>query len=73
MIEYLYREGSNACEKEPLKVRIDGRISGEIRKVVGGYQYFPKGSAKFAGEIFPSVSLVQKTLTEDCDCQTLHK
>lgn len=32
-IEYLYQEGVNACSKEPLKVRCDGKICGEIRKV----------------------------------------
>lgn len=63
-ITYLYQEGVKACSKEPLLVRLDGRICGEIRNVEGGYQYFPKGS-KVGGEIMESVSAVQKSLVED--------
>ena len=33
MIEYLYQEGVKACSVEPLKVRLDGKIVGEIRKL----------------------------------------
>ncbi len=65
MIEYLYTEGQEPCENEPLKVRLDGRRYGEIRKVKGGYQYFPnpKGSKKDdGGEIFSSVTKVQESL-----------
>jgi len=65
MIEYLHT--NKTIEQEPLKVKVDGRISGEIRKVLGGYQYFPKGARRFRGEIFPSVSLVQKSLSDDKD------
>ena len=64
MIQYLYTEGKKPCETEPLLVKVDGKISGEIRKVDGGYQYFPKGS-KTGGEIFSSVTLVQRSLSED--------
>lgn len=60
-IEYLYKEGEKACEKRPLKVRLDGKICGEIRKVDQGYQYFPKGQ-KEGGEVFSSVVEVQKSL-----------
>ena len=61
MLEYNYREGYKACDKEPLRVRLDGKICGEIRRVEGGFQYFPKGR-KEGGEIFPSVLEVQKSL-----------
>lgn len=61
MIEYLYQEGVEACSKEPLKVRLDGRICGEIRKVEGGFQYFPKGE-KVGGEVFATVTAVQRSL-----------
>ena len=64
MIEYLYKEGEPACSKGPLKVRLDGRICGEIRKVDGGYQYFPKGQ-KVGGEIFGSIGLVQKRVRDE--------
>jgi hypothetical protein len=63
-IEYLYKEGEKACEKEPLIVRVSGRISGEIRKVTGGFQYFPKGQ-KTGGEILDTVTKVKRTLRDD--------
>lgn len=63
-IEYLYQEGVNACSKEPLKVRCDGKICGEIRKVKNGFQYFPKGQ-KLGGRIFDSITEVQNSLQED--------
>jgi hypothetical protein len=62
MIEYLYQDGVEPCSKEPLKVRLDGRICGEIRKVKGGYQYFPKGS-KTGGDILVSITKVQQSLS----------
>ena len=66
MLEYLYQEGVPACSKKPLKVRLDGRLVGEIRKVEGGYQYFPKGGSKGnGGPVLPTVSAVQRTLAED--------
>ena len=61
MLKYLYQEGCKACEKKPLKVSLDGKIVGEIRKVPTGYQYFPKGQ-KTGGEIFTTVTKVQKSL-----------
>ena len=61
MIEYLYQEGVEACSSDPLKVRLDGRSCGEICKVDGGYQYFPKGS-KSGGRVFETVAEVQKSL-----------
>lgn len=61
MIEYLYQEGVEACSKEPLKVRLDGNYVGDICKVEGGFQYFPKG-CKIGGEILNSVSMVQRSL-----------
>ena len=62
MIRYLYNEGEEACIKEPLMVCLGGYIVGEIRKVDGGFQYFPKDS-KEGGDILPSVSEVQRTLS----------
>ena len=64
MIEYLYKEGEKACENEPIKVRLDGRVCGEIRKVEGGYQYWPKASM-YGGGVHTSVSLVQQSLIGD--------
>ena len=62
MIEYLYKEGEEPCSKEPLKVRLDGRIVGEIVKVDGGFQYFPKYCMQ-GGEILNSVADVQSALS----------
>lgn len=61
VIEYLYQEGVESCSKEPLKVRLNGRICGEIRKVRGGFQYFPKGQ-KIGGDIYQTVTDVQRSL-----------
>lgn len=61
-IQYLYTEGEKPCEKRPLKVRLDGVVSGEIRKVAGGYQYFPKGQ-KEGGDVFGCLSLAQQSLS----------
>jgi hypothetical protein len=61
MIQYLYQEGVPACSKEPLKVRLDGRVCGEIRKVTGGFQYFPAGQ-KAGGVIYPTVDDVQRSI-----------
>jgi hypothetical protein len=63
MIAYLYQEGIEPCSREPLVVRLDGRICGDIRKVEGGFQYFPKG-LKNGGKIYPTVMGVQRSLTE---------
>lgn len=63
MIEYLYKEGEEACSSEPLKVRLDGRVCGEIRRVDGGYQYFPTG-ARIGGQVLPSVDAVQRSLSD---------
>jgi hypothetical protein len=61
-LDYEYPEdGSKSCSKEPLKVKLDGRHVGEIRKVEKGFQYYPKDS-KNGGDIFDSVSRVQDSL-----------
>lgn len=61
VIEYLYQEGVAPCSSEPLLVRINGQICGEIRKVGDGFQYFPKGQ-KTGGRVFPTVEHVQFSL-----------
>ena len=60
-LSYLYQEGVPACSREPLKVALDGKVVGEIRKVEGGFQHFPEGQ-KIGGEVFETVALVQKSL-----------
>ncbi|MHC4314761.1 MAG: hypothetical protein ACYSW3_20120 [Planctomycetota bacterium] len=66
-LNYDYPKGGiKACAKEPLKVRLDKKVVGEIRKVKidkdsDGYQYFPKGQ-KTGGAIFNSVPEVQNSL-----------
>ncbi len=36
-------------------VKLDGKIVGKIRPVVGGFQYFPNGQ-KDGGAVWPSVA-----------------
>jgi hypothetical protein len=60
-LEYLYTEGKKACADGPLKVKLDGKPVGEIRKVKDGYQYYAKGEKK-GGTVFPVVSGVQRDL-----------
>lgn len=60
-IRYLYKEGEEACSKEPLPVSLDGIYMGNIKKVDGGFQYFPRGS-KTGGEVCKSVVQVQQSM-----------
>jgi hypothetical protein len=60
-LEYDYPEREKACASQPLKVKLDKKHVGEIRKVKDGYQYYPKGEKK-GGEVFPKVSEVQNSL-----------
>lgn len=55
---------SYVCGNSGVSVRIDGKVVGEIRKVEGGYQYFPKGHSK-GGEILPSMLAVKRTLEDE--------
>lgn len=43
-------------KQEQWRVRLEGKVLGEIRPVHGGYQYFPKGAAKQAGEVFKTLA-----------------
>lgn len=45
----------------PIKVKLSGRIVGEIRTVDDAYQYFPKGQ-KIGGQKFKTVQEVQNSL-----------
>ncbi len=61
-LKYLYpTDGAKPCSKEPLKVRLDGKHVGEIRKVKDGFQYYPKGQ-KTGGVVFSNVAEVQNSL-----------
>ena len=42
-------------------VFLEGKKVGEIKKVVGGWQYFPKGS-KQGGDIFKKISECEDSL-----------
>jgi hypothetical protein len=57
-IAYLYTEGNNNAD---IKVRMDGKIVGTIKKVSGGWQYFPLHH-KRGGDIYATAGEVQKTL-----------
>lgn len=58
MIEYEYTEGTYCA---PIRVRLDSRFVGEIRPVLNGWRYFPKGS-KDGGEVFNTVIDCQRSL-----------
>ncbi len=60
-LSYDYPEKEKACATKPLKVKLDGKHVGEIRKAKDGYQYFPKGEKK-GGDIFKTVPDVQHSL-----------
>lgn len=61
LVEFCYTEGRRDV---PIPVRVEGRVTGEIRPVEGGWQYFPKGR-KEGGEIFKTAGDVQRSLCED--------
>lgn len=58
MIAYEYAEGRRDV---PVRVKLAGRVVGEIRPVTGGWRYFPKRS-KVGGEIFPTLNACQRSL-----------
>lgn len=65
MIDYEFVEGRAAFH---VKVFVDGKLSGAIRVVEGGFIYFPKGSRQH-GDIFRTVREVQRSLEGDDDDQ----
>ena len=54
---------TTTAPKFKMKVYLDKKLTGEIRRVEGGYQYFPKGS-KTGGEISPQITRIRQTLEE---------
>lgn len=56
MIEYV--------ETVKIVVKLDKKIIGEIKKVDGGFQYFPKGS-KTGGDIFITLNKCKYSLEND--------
>lgn len=59
---YLYREGTKACEHEPLQVSLNGLIVGAIHKVEGGYRMIPNRKDMAQGEVMANVAAVQASL-----------
>jgi len=55
---------SYVCGNNGVSVRVEGKVVGEIRKVDGGFQYFPKGQSK-GGEVLPTVQAVKRTLENE--------
>ncbi len=65
MIEYIFDGWEKLGDRDcPVKVRLDGKICGNIKVVDGGWQYFPKGR-KEGGDIFPTLAEVQKSLESE--------
>lgn len=48
-----------------IKVKVDGKLSGEIREVTGGWAYFPRGTGGSCGETFTSQFAVMRSLEAD--------
>lgn len=46
------------------EVRVDGTLTGHIKKAPGGYRYTPKGQ-KEGGKIHPTVYAVQRSLESE--------
>ena len=46
-----------------ITVILDKKVAGRIKRVDGGWQYFPKGQSS-SGEIFPSVGLCKQSLED---------
>lgn len=57
-LTYEYTEGKPNAD---IRVALEGKIVGTIKKVATGWQYVPKGSKK-GGEIFPTASACQQSL-----------
>lgn len=63
-LKYEYPEdGSKSCEKKPLKVRFNGKITGEIKKEKNGYQFY--GVDKKKSGVLHSIGAVQIYLTDN--------
>jgi hypothetical protein len=54
----VYRRSPN-----PSTVILDKKVVGRIKRVDGGWQYFPKGQST-GGDIFPSVGLCKQSLED---------
>jgi len=59
-----YQPVKNTRGQEVIKVKLDGRLVGHIKTVVGGFQYFPKGR-KSGGEVSPTLNQVKDSLEGD--------
>jgi len=56
MITYIETKGK-------ITVKLDNKIVGHIKHVIGGYQYFPVGN-KNGGTIFKDLAMLKKSLEE---------
>ncbi len=56
-----YEKVERTRGSEVMRVYLNGRYTGAIKTVSGGFSYFPKGQ-KRGGEVFKSVADVQRSL-----------
>lgn len=63
-IEYVYPATGLNPKNHPVKVKLDGKIIGQIKNVDDGWQYVPKGHKK-GGEVYKSFMKVQLSLETD--------
>lgn len=64
IFKFMFKDGTKPSATKPLIVKLDRKVVGEIHKVGGGYQYFPKES-KTGGEIFRSLYDTQMSLYDE--------
>ena len=63
MIQYTYPAKGIVDENNSVKVRIDGKPYGEIRKVETGFKYFVTiDNKEFSSETFSSITFLQESL-----------
>lgn len=65
-IEYLYTEGKIGDRETPIPVRYNGKRTGTIKPVDGGWQYYPINH-KQGGDVFKTISEVQRSLEFECE------
>jgi len=65
MITYENQNGkkdSRGNRQWGIDVRLEGKIVGVIESVAQGFRYVPKGRKKLAGEVYPTLAAVKRSL-----------
>lgn len=46
----------------PIRVKLDGKVVGTIRRVEGGYQYYPKGARNSDAEVISNLDRCKQSI-----------